>query len=139
MNSENRNEIAAELRSLFNAISPFFEKHTSKVCPFCKKVCCIKKHGQYNEEDIIVLTALNIDIPSFKLEGEDTAPCRFLTGKGCSLQRLIRPFQCTWYFCEPLHGSMLEDSSMTYNEFIDNFKKLVEIRRKLVDFDKNRK
>jgi len=135
MSPEDIRKIADELKGLFEAVSPFFEKHASAVCPLCEKVCCIKKHGRYNEEDIVFLTALEVDIPSFKQEGEDTEPCTFLTDKGCSLQRWIRPFQCIWYFCEPLHASMLEDSSRTYREFIGNFQKLVKTRRRLLGIE----
>ena len=133
--TENQIRLAAEIKSLFKTISPFFEKHTSKVCPLCKTVCCINKHGYYSKEDIFFLSVLKVDIPSFEQDGIAADPCKFLTEKGCSLQRWMRPFRCTWFFCDPLHRSMLDDNKRVYREFIQTLQKLISVRQKLIDLD----
>ncbi len=132
MQAESRKKLANELRTELNTITPFIQKHTSIVCPSCEKVCCINKHGYYDKEDIIFISALGIEIPLYKPDRKDTAPCRFLTEEGCSLQRWKRPYRCTWYFCEPLLESMSEDNSRVYRKFINSLQRLIAIRQELV-------
>ncbi|MEW6214587.1 MAG: hypothetical protein AB1478_05195 [Nitrospirota bacterium] len=133
MHADDLIKIANEIKDEFKAISPFIQKHTSIVCASCEKVCCINKHGYYEKEDIIFISALGIDIPSYQPDRNDTDPCRFLTENGCSLQRWMRPFRCTWYFCKPLLKSMTEDNSKAYSEFIYALQRLISIRQKLTE------
>ncbi len=132
--SDNRVKTAGELQKAFEIISPFIEKHTSLVCTICEKVCCINKHGDYDNNDIMFIKALGIKIPHDTSIRKDTDPCRFLTAKGCSRDRWVRPYRCTWYFCEPLLESMKSDKGRVYREFVYSFQKLVSIRQKLLEY-----
>ncbi|MEW6003384.1 MAG: hypothetical protein AB1638_12175 [Nitrospirota bacterium] len=132
MRDENLIKIARVLKNEFEAISPFVERHTSTVCPLCETVCCINKHGHYEKEDLIFLSALGIDVPAGHVERNDSDPCRFLTERGCSLERWMRPFRCTWFFCGPLLNSMDEDKQ-EYRKFIKSLQGLISIRQKLTE------
>jgi hypothetical protein len=123
--------IARELKGAFDALDPFIQRHTSLVCPRCEEVCCINRHGNYDDRDMIFISALISEVPAGKSERNDTDPCRFLIESGCSLDRWMRPFRCTWFFCDPLLESM-KDSGRAYREFVDSFRKLILIRQKLI-------
>ena len=125
--------IADELKDAFIAVSPFIQKHTSVVCPHCEKVCCINKHGDPDENDLVFLSKLGIDLQGYVSDRKDTDPCRFLAEKGCSLERWMRPFRCTWFFCEPLLKSISEDNARAYREFVGSLRRLVLIRQKLIE------
>ncbi len=132
MITNDKKKLASELKGLLEIVSEYFEKHTSKICPRCKTVCCMVKHGYYDEEDRIFLSALGVAAPSFNLDRQATDLCTFLKENGCSLPRWRRPFHCTWFFCEPLHGSMLDGSRNSYKMFISSYKKLILIRQQLL-------
>jgi hypothetical protein len=134
MQEASRRKIAKELKNKFEEISPFIQKHTSQVCPICEKVCCVNKHGYYDKDDIIIISALGIEVPEYQHDRSDLDPCRFLKKEGCSLQRWKRPFRCTWYFCSPLLENMQEDNSRIYREFIESLRKLISIRRELIAY-----
>jgi len=127
----NRSTIASALKEAFDAIDTFIQRHTAMVCPFCEKVCCVNKHGNYDDRDTVFISALGKEIPVSKSEREDTDPCRFLAENGCSLDRWMRPFRCTWFFCDPLLESM-RGSRKAYREFVDSFNRLMMIRHKLM-------
>ncbi len=129
-----KKEIAAELKNAFNSVSSFIEKHTSIVCPDCKNVCCIDKHGRYDDSDLVILRVLGIEKNhNDQSDHEETSPCRFLRKDGCSRQRWERPFRCTHFFCNPLLKSLENDRAKSYRIFIEQLQYLVEIRRKLLD------
>ena len=125
-------EFAFKIKNEFDTVSQFIQKHTSKVCPFCKKVCCIDKHGYYDREDLVFFSALGVALPPHRPRRKDNDPCRFLNGNGCFLERWKRPFRCTWYFCEPLLESMGEDSGRVYRDFISSFQSMMSIRQRFL-------
>lgn len=114
-------------------ISDFIQRNTSEVCPSCEKVCCINRHGSYDHQDLIYLFALGLDRPAQRVGIDDTAPCRFLSERGCTRERWVRPFRCTWYFCNALLSHMEQGPAKPYREFISRFQGLVETRRKMRD------
>jgi len=128
-------KITYELKEAFDGISSYIQRHTSKVCPSCRNVCCINRHSYYEKEDLVFIRALALDNVGKKSEREDTDPCRFLQKDGCSLPRYRRPFRCTWYFCERLLESMNSDKPKEYRSFISAFQNLQNLRRKLLELN----
>ncbi len=131
--TSNKTEIAQEIRDTFDLVSPFIEKHTSMICPDCKKVCCSDKHGRYDSDDLSFLKALGIDVSQQESSGDETAPCRYITDTGCSLQRWMRPFRCTSFFCDPLLKSIENDNAKLYGAFNEYYKHLLALRGMFIE------
>ncbi len=97
---------AQRLKKLLIDSSPLIEEYTAAVCPACTDICCKQKHGQYGERDRHYLRSLEERIPdrdpSRPLEG----PCEAMGSFGCAHPRWLRPFRCTWWFCEPLLAAL---------------------------------
>jgi hypothetical protein len=94
--------IAQEIRAGIEIISPFIQETTQMVCPGCKEVCCISKHGYYTFEDLVYLCAVGVNPPPHEFGRNDSAPCQYLAETGCSMERSRRPSGCNWYFCDAL-------------------------------------
>ncbi|MBI5057741.1 MAG: hypothetical protein HZB61_14095 [Nitrospirae bacterium] len=133
MNINNKPQIARELREAFEAVGPFIQKHTALVCPLCEKVCCINQHGRHDEKDMTFLSALKVEAPCLGPDRNDADPCGFLNAEGCSIERWMRPFRCTWFFCNPLLESMKGDDVRAYRNFIGSFQRLVLLRQELLN------
>jgi hypothetical protein len=133
MHDNNKTEIAHELKDSFDAVSPFIEKHTLVVCPECETVCCIDKHGRYERNDLVFLRALEVEIAHNPSDRKETAPCRFLGDTGCCLERWMRPYRCTFFFCDPLLKSLENDNAKLYRAFMQYFQYLVSTRQKLLE------
>ena len=130
---DNLEELAVEIKEAFNTVSPFIEKHTAIVCPDCNHLCCKDKHGRYDQDDIKFLQAINAVIPPAQPERDESGPCRYMSEKGCSIERYLRPFRCTQFFCNPLLKSLEEDNAKLYRAFIEYLKHLIFVRQKLLD------
>ena len=128
---QNVKNIARKIKDGIDGISPFIQQNTGEVCPVCKEVCCIRKHGYYNYEDLVYLNALGLRPPEYKFGGEDSDPCRFLSESGCSLERPFRPSGCNWYFCDPLLEHMEKQSD--YQKFDAAITELAELWNRLID------
>lgn len=125
-------DLAHQLKTAIDRVSPFIQQITSEVCPSCQKVCCIDRHGHYSDQDLIYVRALGTELPSFKEGMIDTDPCQFLRDSGCSLERAVRPFRCNWYFCDALLEYMRQGPSKPYRQFIERFQKIVELREAML-------
>ncbi|MEW6601082.1 MAG: hypothetical protein AB1499_08935 [Nitrospirota bacterium] len=131
--SQNRSELADEVMQAFKMVSPFIEKHTSIVCPECRKVCCIDKHGRYDKYDLIFINALGVRRRHDPPDRDESEPCRFLNEKGCSLDRWERPFRCTQFFCDALLKSLENDNAKLYRAFVEYLQHLVSVRQRLLE------
>lgn len=118
------------MKEAYEAVSPFIEKHTARVCPSCEKVCCIDRHGTHEEEDLSFLAALGASAPPGSPREDDTLPCRHLSRTGCSIPRWLRPFRCTWYFCERLLEEMPRENPREYRLFMEDLSRLQALRGK---------
>ncbi|MBF0541268.1 MAG: hypothetical protein HQK91_07450 [Nitrospirae bacterium] len=80
-------------------IDYFIEQCSNEVCPDCKQVCCINRHGIDGYHDIIFKLITGIVPITADLMINYDAPCQYLSEKGCILKRYDRPYRCTWFFC----------------------------------------
>jgi len=128
--------IACRVQEAISGINRYIEESTSAVCPSCRTVCCRNKHGYHTHEDLIYLYALGLQPPQNDSAGQDADPCYFLTAKGCSLPRTMRPSGCNWYFCDSLYDHMekrpgyeafdraLEDLAGLWMEMVGEYRKI---------------
>ncbi len=130
---DTRKELALELKEAFAAVSPFIEKHTALVCPDCEHLCCKDKHGRYDGNDLVFLKAIGAELLPAQHDRKESGPCRFMSERGCSIERWKRPFRCTHFFCDPLLKSLENDNAKLYRAFVEYFQYLISVRQKLLD------
>jgi hypothetical protein len=117
--------LALNIKDRIERISPFIQQTTQTVCPDCRDVCCIHKHGYYNYEDLIYIHALSLKPPVYEFGRRDSDPCQFLTENGCSMERPFRPSGCNWYFCDFLLDHI--EKSFEYRKFDDSMGEIAEL------------
>ncbi len=122
--------LAYDIKLAFEEISPAIQEITRTVCPTCAEVCCLSKHGYYNYEDLVYLTALGLKPPPLDFSRNDRDPCQFLAETGCSMERSLRPSGCNWYFCVPLLEVL--ENKPRYREFDDSLRNLAEMWTKMI-------
>jgi len=118
-------EIAEQLNINITKIIPLIEPVTQMICSSCQSVCCIRKHGFFNKEDLIYFSALGVTPPNVIFDGEDEDPCQFLSHNGCILERSFRPSGCNWFFCDTLLDQL--EKTDEFLTFDDSFSRLAEL------------
>ena len=124
-------ELARKVREGIEKIHPFTQQSTEVVCPQCANVCCINKHGYHNSEDLVYIYALGLQLPDYNFDRDDSAPCQFLSERGCVMERSVRPSGCNWYFCDPLLEHM--EARPGYGEFDNDLGDVAELWLALMD------
>jgi len=124
-------ELAQKVKEGFEKINPFIQQSTEAVCPQCTNVCCINKHGYHNSEDLVYIHALDLQLPDYNFDRDDSAPCQFLSMRGCVMDRSVRPSGCNWYFCESLLDHM--EARSEYGKFDNDLRDVAELWLEMMD------
>jgi hypothetical protein len=119
-------ELARQVRAMISSLDRFIQRHTSVVCPECRKVCCVNKHAHYERDDLIYIHALGLE-PHVCEHRADHEPCQFLSAKGCRLDRTVRPSGCNWYFCDALYDNMERAPGKEYADFDRSLQELADL------------
>jgi hypothetical protein len=124
-------ELARRVKEGIEKINPFIQRSTEAVCPQCVNGCCINKHGYHNSEDFVYINALSLNLPHYNFDRDDSAPCQFLSDRGCVMPRSLRPSGCNWYFCDNLLDHM--ESRSEYGKFDDDMMDVAEVWLEMMD------
>jgi hypothetical protein len=129
--------LAFKIKEAYIELSPLIEEYTAHVCPDCKKVCCIDRHGTHEPADMELLGRLKSagvenTCPPEPPKPDDKMPCRHLLSNGCSLERWRRPYRCTWYFCTPILKHMQSAHARQYRKAISGLELLGSLREELI-------
>lgn len=68
-------------------------------CPWCPDPCCQVAKIWIDFKDLLFLHLTGGPVPPAPLLAELTDICRYLGPRGCLLDRISRPWICTWYLC----------------------------------------
>lgn len=98
---------AGQLRYLLEHLFPLMERLCRRTCPDCTDICCRRAWVWFDFKDLLFLHLAEIEIPPQQLLCEQGDRCRYAGPAGCSLERLQRPFICTWYLC-PAQSRILD-------------------------------
>lgn len=119
---------AQKLKDLLVQISPMIEEYTSRVCPDCLDVCCKQKRSILDQYDVQYVLALGEPLPAYDASRLPDGPCQFMGRTGCTTLRWLRPWRCTWYFCDSLLDAINEGSQKKARRLSALIQEIVDIR-----------
>lgn len=119
---------AQTVRDLLIELSPLIEDLTSRVCPDCGDVCCKQKRCIPDSVDIRYRNALGAEVPTPDPSRFPDGPCQFMDSRGCDTPRWLRPWRCTWYFCDPLLDAMQKGPRKKMRRISSLIQQIVDIR-----------
>jgi hypothetical protein len=94
---------ALQIRQKFEEMSGPIEKVCSRTCIYCDDICCIRATIWFGLKDLLYIYFGLNKFPAYQIiknsSGNRKKACCHFSEKGCMLERLERPFVCTWYFC----------------------------------------
>ena len=90
---------AHRIRCRLESIFPLMDRLCRKTCPDCKNICCRRAWVWADFKDLLFLHLADIPVPNQQLLHRQEDHCRYGSTDGCRLDRIQRPFVCTWYLC----------------------------------------
>ena len=90
---------AGKIRQLLDLSFPVMDDLCRQTCPACTDVCCRRAWVWIDFTDLLFLHLAEIQPPVRQLLRRRGDHCGYAGPDGCCLQRMQRPFVCTWYLC----------------------------------------
>ena len=92
-------QIARDIRNRLESIFGTLDDLGRITCPKCPDVCCLSANPWYDLRDLIFLHLNQLPIPRTQTIPGTKDTCCYISHRGCTLSRIIRPWICTWYLC----------------------------------------
>jgi hypothetical protein len=100
--------LARRITQRIESLDALLEDLCSEVCPVCRDSCCQRAWVWFDFKDLLVMhLGGDFRLPE-QLRGPDDSSCRYLSRAGCMLQRVQRPYVCTWYLCATLKQDLMQ-------------------------------
>ena len=90
---------ARKLRHLLVSIFSDLDDLCMATCPWCPEPCCLSASPWFDFCDLLYLHLNQLEIPRTQPIHTYSDTCCYLSSRGCTLSRLIRPWICSWYLC----------------------------------------
>ena len=90
---------AHTIRRHYEALFPIMDNLCHRTCPACTENCCRRAWVWADFKDLLFMHLADIAVPPQQLLRNQGDRCRYAGSAGCQLDRLQRPFICTWYLC----------------------------------------
>lgn len=91
--------IAEDIAEKTQSLDPELERLCIRTCSGCEDPCCVLATVRYDFRDLIFLHLIQKGLPIGQLASGSGRGCSCLGENGCVLDRIMRPFMCTWYLC----------------------------------------
>lgn len=92
-------QTAERIRDRMAALEAEIQRLAAATCPWCPSPCCRSATIWYDRWDLWRLHLLAVPPPPSQPMRSAAGPCRYLGPRGCRLERVQRPWICTWYLC----------------------------------------
>ena len=122
--------IAIALRKEMISIFPQMDHLCGISCPSCPEICCCRACVWLDYRDLLFLHLVGIQIPEAQLLSHRGEQCRYIGPEGCSLDRIQRPFVCTYYLC-PAQTQYLRERSTHLHGLSKCLQRIKSLRREM--------
>jgi hypothetical protein len=91
--------LAAMVRAKLESTFSILDNLCIETCPRCPDPCCLHASPWFDYRDLLFLHLNAVAIPVRQPIEALSATCRYFSLSGCTLERISRPWICTWYLC----------------------------------------
>ena len=121
---------AYQIEHLLESTFPYMDRLCRKTCPDCTDNCCRKAWVWVDFKDLLFLHLAGIPVPGHQLLSREGNHCRYGSSNGCRLDRILRPFVCTWYLC-PLQTQRLRNDPAEMKIISDSLQRIKRLRQEM--------
>ncbi len=124
--------LAQALQAELTALFPLMDRLCARTCRDCADVCCRRAWVWADFRDLLFVHLAGIAPPPAQLLAGRGERCRYAAAGGCRLDRLQRPFVCTWYLC-PAQRRVLNEMPSAATRLQATLVRIKTLRRQMED------
>jgi hypothetical protein len=126
-------ELAGAIHGRLESLWPLLEKLCLTTCIHCPSPCCLSASIWFDFRDLLYLHLNDLSPPDCQPISSLSQTCRFLSPRGCSLPRAVRPWICIWYLCPTQTRRLRNTPDNRYARVRQILQDLKAARRRLED------
>jgi len=124
---------AVALRIRLASVFSLLDALCLETCPRCPDPCCLHARPWFDFRDLLMLHLNDLAIPTSQTIESLNATCRYCGQHGCTLDRLSRPWICTWYLCPAQTGNLIRRRGLQGHELSLAVMEIKALRQKMED------
>ena len=93
------------------SLFPLLDELCKATCTYCPDPCCFSAYAWFDFRDLLFAHLNGLAISPAQLMTDRKMICRYLGVRGCTLERISRPWICTWYLCPAQLGALRADAA----------------------------
>jgi hypothetical protein len=126
-------KMANAIRGRLDAIFDILEDLCLETCPRCPDPCCLKASPWFDFRDLVFLHLNSLTIPRGQPIKSMDSTCRYSSTNGCTLDRISRPWICTWYLCPVQAANLNTRRSHQKKALLTSINEIKAIRKEMED------
>ena len=103
--------LARNLYGKMTSLFPLMEELCRATCTHCPDPCCFSAYAWFDFKGLLFAHLNGLAMPPAQLMTGRKMVCRYLGVRGCTLERISRPWICTWYLCPVQLAVLREDAA----------------------------
>ncbi len=124
--------LAQSLHRKLADLFPLLEELCRLTCTYCPDPCCFSAYAWFDLNDLLFAHLNGLAIPRAQLMTDRKMICRYLGVRGCTLERISRPWICTWYICPAQNAILRRETTCEQKVFFhETAAKIREGRKKM--------
>ena len=120
--------LAVAVRIQLTSVYGLLDALCLETCPRCPDPCCLNASPWFDFRDLVFLHLNTLSIPGSQPIDAISGICRYSGTNGCKLDRISRPWICTWYLC-PVQTANLISRRPRQKENLDLAVKAIKMLR----------
>ncbi len=124
--------LSGEIRKKIETVSPLMDTLCASTCPWCPEPCCLSAKVWFDFKDLIFIHLNNFQHPVAQPIANLEKTCQYIGLRGCTLNRIFRPWICTCYLC-PTQMAILRNKNPEYHRSISRLIQDIKNLRKVLE------
>lgn len=121
---------AGRIKDMYQLTFPLMDRLCRETCPVCTNICCRRAWVWADFKDLLFFHLAGIPLPDQQLMSRRGDCCHYGGTDGCRLERIQRPFVCTWYLC-PAQTQRLRNDPAEMKNVSDSLQQIKHLRREM--------
>jgi hypothetical protein len=123
--------LAEDIHRRLQKLFPLMKAIGDHTCTRCADPCCETARVWYDFRDLVLYHLLHVKLPAVQPTDSAGGGCRYRSRRGCTLERIARPWICTWYLCPAQKAVLLEAGESFRSTILTGIEGIGQDRKRL--------
>jgi len=127
---EGARRLARDIAAQMAPLHPIMDELCAATCPWCPDPCCLGAKIWFDVKDLLLFHLTGRTLPPAQPIASWQDRCRYVGLRGCRLNRVLRPWICTWYLCPTQKARLRKQNSGKWMLVEEKLQDIGDVRKR---------